>query len=102
MSRIDYEKIAHSDEYKALKKERNSFIFPITLFFVVATLLFPFLTGYTTFLNNIAFWNISWAWIYSLMLFVMVWTLVMLYMNKAKTFDKKAERIIEKYKEDTK
>lgn len=85
-----------------LKKQRNSFIFPITLFFVVATLLFTFLTGYTTFLNSNGFWNISWAWMYSLMLFIMVWTLVMLYTNKAKSFDKKVEHIIEKYKGDIK
>lgn len=98
MKQIDYEKIAHSEEFKSLKRERNKFIFPITLFFVIATLLFPVLTGYSTVLNNVAFWNISWAWVYALLLFVMVWTLVTLYMNKAKKLDKAVESIIDTYK----
>ncbi|TDM12719.1 DUF485 domain-containing protein [Macrococcus lamae] len=94
----DYDRIAHDNEFKELKAKRNRFIFPITIFFIIATLLFPILTGYTTFLNHIAFWNISWAWIYALLLFIMVWTLVTVYMNKARSFDMASEKIIVKYK----
>jgi uncharacterized membrane protein (DUF485 family) len=94
----DYDKIAKDEAFQALKAKRNGFIFPVTVFFVIATLLFPVLTGYTTFLNNEAFWNISWAWIYALMLFIMVWVLVTLYMNKAKSFDRASEGLIAKYK----
>ena len=98
MNQQDYNKIAASKDFNDLVAARKKFIFPITLFFIVATLLFPILTGYTTILNNIAFWNISWAWIYALLLFVMVWTLVTIYMSKAKQFDAASERIINEYK----
>ncbi len=46
-----------------------------------------------------AFGNISWAWIYAIMLFIMVWTLVTIYMKRAKEFDKEADEIIRKYRE---
>ncbi|BAH16790.1 DUF485 domain-containing protein [Macrococcoides caseolyticum] len=94
MEKNDYNLIAHSDNFKQLQKERKSFIFPILLFFIIATILFPILTGYTNFLNKEAFWNISWAWIYAFMLFIMVWTHVKLYMSKAKPFDIQSEAII--------
>ncbi|WP_240663988.1 DUF485 domain-containing protein [Macrococcus sp. DPC7161] len=94
----DYNKIAQSENFKSLVKSRNQFIFPLTLFFIVATLLFPILTGYTTILNTIAFWNISYAWLYAFLLFVMVWTLVTLYMRKAKSFDIASEQIIANHK----
>lgn len=99
MKEIDYEKIAEQPEFKALLSRRNKFIMPISVFFIIATLLFPVLTGYTTILNNEAFGNISWAWIYALLLFVMVWTLVTIYMKRAKIFDKEADEIIRKYRE---
>ncbi|TDM02230.1 DUF485 domain-containing protein [Macrococcus carouselicus] len=98
MSSLDYEKISRDKDFIALQHHRNQFIFPITVFFVLATLLFPILTGYTDILNKEAFWNISWAWIYALALFIMVWTLVTLYMSRAKTFDQESERIVERYK----
>ncbi|MCG3400401.1 DUF485 domain-containing protein [Staphylococcus massiliensis] len=98
MTRYDYDKIVQDEAFQNLQKRRNTFIFPFTAFFVVATLLFPILTGYTTILNNVAFWNISYAWLYALMLFIMVWTLVMLYINKAKSFDKASEDIVKRYK----
>ncbi|AKG74240.1 DUF485 domain-containing protein [Salinicoccus halodurans] len=99
MKEIDYEKIAEQPEFKTLLSTRNKFIMPISIFFIIATLLFPVLTGYTTILNNEAFGNISWAWIYALLLFVMVWTLVTIYMKRAKIFDKEADEIIRKYRE---
>ncbi|WP_017549086.1 DUF485 domain-containing protein [Salinicoccus carnicancri] len=99
MKEIDYEKIAHQQEFRELLSKRNKFILPISVFFIIATLLFPVLTGYTTILNNEAFGNISWAWIYALLLFIMVWTLVTIYMRRAKAFDREADKIIRKYQE---
>lgn len=96
----DYERIAEEPKFKELVKKRNAFIFPISIFFIVATLLFPVLTSYTDVLNTVAFWNISWAWIYALLLFVMVWTLVTIYMRKAKSFDKDAEELLKTYREE--
>ncbi|QJF25870.1 DUF485 domain-containing protein [Mammaliicoccus vitulinus] len=100
MAEHDFKRIAADPKFKELVKKRNSFIFPISIFFIFATLLFPVLTGYTTILNNIAFWNISWAWIYALLLFIMVWTLVIIYMRKAKSFDKDAEALLKTYREE--
>lgn len=100
MTEHDFKRLAADPKFKELLKKRNNFIFPISIFFIFATLLFPVLTGYTNILNNIAFWNISWAWIYALLLFIMVWTLVTLYMRKAKSFDKDAEELLKAYREE--
>lgn len=99
MAKIDYALIASQPEFEELLKKRNRFILPISIFFIIATLLFPILTGYTTVLSNEAFGNISWAWIYAFFLFIMVWTLVTIYMKKAKEFDREADEIIKKYRE---
>ncbi|KIH70106.1 MULTISPECIES: DUF485 domain-containing protein [Salinicoccus] len=99
MSNIDYKKISDQPEFEALLRKRNKFILPISIFFIIATLIFPVLTGYTDLLNYEAFGNISWAWIYAIMLFIMVWTLVTIYMKRAKEFDKEADEIIRKYRE---
>nr|WP_263314909.1 DUF485 domain-containing protein [Mammaliicoccus sp. Marseille-Q6498] len=100
MREHDYMRIAEDPKFKELVRSRNRFIFPITVFFIIATLLFPVLTGYTTILNNIAFWNISWAWIYAFLLFVMVWTLVTVYMSKAKSFDIASDELLKTYREE--
>ena len=39
----------------------------------------------------------TWTWVYSFGIFIMVWVLTSIYMNKAKEFDENVEEIIKKY-----
>lgn len=94
----NYSAIAESTEFKDLKRKKNKFILPITIFFLLSYILLPILTSYTTILNNNAFGDIAWVWIYALALFVMTWTLCMIYVRRANDFDKEAEKILEKEK----
>jgi uncharacterized membrane protein (DUF485 family) len=94
----NYSAIAESEEFKALKKKKNKFILPITIFFLLSYILLPILTSYTTILNNNAFGDIAWVWIYAFALFVMTWVLCMIYVRRANEFDKDAEKIFDKEK----
>ncbi|MEK5145770.1 MULTISPECIES: DUF485 domain-containing protein [Psychrobacillus] len=94
----NYSAIAESTEFKSLKRKKNKFILPITIFFLLSYILLPILTSYTTILNNNAFGDIAWVWIYALSLFVMTWVLCMVYVRRANDFDKEAEIIFEKEK----
>ena len=38
----------------------------------------------------------TWTWVYSLSMFVMVWVFTSIYMNKAKSFDIDVEEILKK------
>lgn len=94
----NYSAIAKSKEFKSLKRKKNKFILPLTIFFLLSYISLPILTSYTTILNNNAFGDVAWVWIYALSLFVMTWTLCMIYVRRANDFDKEAEIIFEKEK----
>ena len=94
----NYSAIAESAEFKSLKRKKSKFILPITIFFLLSYILLPILTSYTTILNNNAFGDIAWVWVYALALFVMTWVLCMVYVRRANDFDKEAEIIFEKEK----
>jgi uncharacterized membrane protein (DUF485 family) len=49
-------------------------------------------------LNNNAFGDVAWVWVYAISLFVMTWVLCMIYVSKANGFDKEANQIVEKEK----
>ena len=94
----NYTAISESQEFKSLKSKKNKFILPISIFFLLAYIMLPILTSYTTILNANAFGDVAWVWIYSLALFIMTWALCMIYVKKANSFDKEAEVIFEKEK----
>lgn len=93
-----YEEIAESPRFKELKRKKNRFILSVSIFFLLAYIMLPILTSYTTILNSPAIGDISWVWIYSLLLFIMTWTLSMIYVKKANGFDKEAEAIAADYR----
>ncbi|MFC4356208.1 DUF485 domain-containing protein [Chryseomicrobium palamuruense] len=88
-----YEEIANRDDFKSLKRKKNNFILYSSIFFLMAYIALPILTSYTTLLNTPVIGDISLVWIYSLLLFVMTWTLCMIYVKRANGFDKEAEKI---------
>ena len=95
-STLDYEKIINTPEFKNLVKRKKIFSTPYIIFFFVAYFTLPILTGYTTILENRAIGWMTWTWVYSLSMFVMVWVFTSIYMNKAKSFDIDVEDILKK------
>jgi uncharacterized membrane protein (DUF485 family) len=94
---LDYEKIINTPEFKELVKRKGKFSTPYMIFFFVALFTLPILTGYTTILENRAIGSMTWTWVYSFGMFVMVWLFTSIYMNKAKSFDVDVEEILKKH-----
>ncbi|WP_350462502.1 DUF485 domain-containing protein [Solibacillus sp.] len=94
---IDYDKIASQESFKKLSKKKNSFLWTMTVIFLALYMLLPILTSYTTILDQKAFGDITWVWIYSAGLFLMTWGLAHFYVAKANKFDKEAKAIIDEY-----
>lgn len=94
---VDYEKIAQLESFKTLTKKKNSFLWTLTVIFLVAYMLLPVLTSYTDILHQKAVGNITWVWFYSAGLFIMTWGLAHLYVAKANSFDRDAKAIIAEY-----
>lgn len=94
---IDYEKIAKMDSFRRLSKKKNRFLWTMAVIFFTIYMALPFLTSYTTILHQKAFGEITWVWIYSMGIFIMVWGLAHFYVGRANKFDKEAQEIIDEY-----
>ncbi len=92
---IDYVKVESSPQFKLFLSRKNKFILPMTIFFMIFYFLLPIFTSYTSFLNTPAFGDISWTWIFAISQFIMVWVLSSIYVKKAATFDKEADKIVQ-------
>lgn len=95
---LDYSKIAQSTSFKKLLSEKRSFILPMSLFFLVFYFSLPIMTAYSDVLNEMAFGDISWAWVFASAQFIMTWAFCGVYSNKARKFDQAVESIIEESK----
>ena len=94
---VDYEKIAQLESFKQLSRKKNSFLWTLTVIFLVAYMLLPVLTSYTGVLHQKAVGEITWVWFYAAGLFIMTWSLAHLYVAKANNYDRDAKAIIDEY-----
>lgn len=94
VSESDYSAIAQSASFKALLAEKKKFIIPLTIFFFCFYFALPILTSYSTILNTKFIGDITWAWVFAFLQFVMTWGLCMLYSKKAAKFDELANQVV--------
>lgn len=92
--KLNFEEAEKTEKFKYLSREKKKFIVPLTIFFLVFYFALPILTSYTNVLNHPAIGDISWVWVFAVAQFLMTWSLVMIYMKKAATFDRIAEEIM--------
>jgi len=94
----EYVNISESSEFKALSKKKAGFIVPMSITFLVLYFLLPLLSSFTTVLDGKAIGDVTWIWVYSLGIFIMVWVFTIIYVKKAASFDKDADAINAKAK----
>lgn len=94
---LDYEYMLNTDEFKSLIRRKRRFLTPYVIVFLVIFFSLPILTSYTSILETAIVGALTWTWIYSLLIFAMVWLFTSIYMNKAKTFDQDITEIFKKY-----
>lgn len=95
--KLDFERLINTPEFKSLVKRKNAFSTPYVILFFAVFFALPILTSYTTILEARAIGWMTWTWVYSFGIFIMVWVLTSIYMNKAKEFDKDVTEILKKY-----
>ncbi|MBS4213459.1 MULTISPECIES: DUF485 domain-containing protein [Neobacillus] len=91
----DYSSIVQSSSFQTLLSEKKKFIIPFTIFFFCFYFALPILTSYSTILNTKFIGNITWAWVFAFLQFIMTWGLCMLYSKKAARFDELSSQVIQ-------
>jgi uncharacterized membrane protein (DUF485 family) len=85
--------IRQTSAFQELMRQKRAFIIPATIFFFVFYFTLPFLTAFTTVLNEKAVGAINWAYVYAFAQFAMTWGLSHLYMRKANQFDQLSKKV---------
>ncbi|WP_054949823.1 DUF485 domain-containing protein [Numidum massiliense] len=93
-----WEKIATSNEFKALERSKARFIWPIVVVFILFYLSLPLMAGYVKpLMNTFVVGNITFGYAFATSQFFVAWLLAFLYVARAKRFDAQAEDIRQKY-----
>ncbi|HCN57647.1 MULTISPECIES: DUF485 domain-containing protein [unclassified Exiguobacterium] len=87
--------IVESASFKQLMREKNAFILPAIVFCLIFYFTLPIMTSYFTFLNRPLLGDITGAWLFAFLQFIMTWTFCTLYNKKARSFDRLVEQIKE-------
>ena len=95
-----YRQLIETVEFKDLLQKKKRFIVPVTTFFLVFYFVLPVLAAYTDILNGEAFFNITWAWVYALLQFIVVWVFGLVYLKKSEKYDKLAQNILTTYRKE--
>lgn len=94
-----YREIAQMDSFKKLVRKKKTFLFSTTILFLIAYIMLPVLTSFTTVLEHRVVGKITWVWVYSLSLFVMTVVLCEVYKNRAGKYDKEVAKILKEYED---
>jgi uncharacterized membrane protein (DUF485 family) len=96
-SRIaEWRAIEATPAFQELVKAKRRFIIPATIFFLVYYFALPILVGYfPDLMDTKVIGEINLAYLFALSEFVMTWTLMYLYVRRARTWDVMAAQIIE-------
>ena len=87
----DWDRIALTEEFQQLLREKRRFVIPATLFFIVYYFALPVLVGYFPgFMSRRVLGPLNIAYIFALSQFLMAWTIAWLYVRAAERFDKLA------------
>ncbi|KMY55541.1 hypothetical protein AC623_17655 [Bacillus sp. FJAT-27231] len=94
----NYSKLTKEADFQNLMKKKKSFILPATVFFLVFYFMLPILAAYTNILKADAFAGLTWAWVYALAQFIVVWVAGIVYIKKSAHYDSLAAAILTKNK----
>lgn len=97
---VPYQELVQTEEFQTVVKQKRAFILPVTIFFLTFYFLLPILAAYTNILKRQAIFGITWAWVYALMQFVVVWVGGIVYVKKSEKYDNLAKIVLQKYKKE--
>ncbi|MBM7649153.1 uncharacterized membrane protein (DUF485 family) [Bacillus ectoiniformans] len=97
---VPYQQLVQTKEFQTVVKQKRAFILPVTIFFLSFYFLLPILAAYTDLLKGEAFFGLTWAWVYALMQFVVVWVGGIVYIKKSEKYDILASKVLETYRKE--
>ena len=91
----NWERLALSESFRNLIREKRRFIVPTTIFFIVYYFALPVLVGYFPELMKRQLWGpVNIAYAFALSQFLMAWVIAWIYMRAAERFDKLASEVV--------
>jgi uncharacterized membrane protein (DUF485 family) len=91
----EWARVEASPEFRRLVSEKRRFILPATLFFIAYYFALPVLVGYfPALMETRVVGKINLAYLYALSQFFMAWTLMWLYVRRARRYDALAAAIV--------
>ena len=96
----DWAALERLPEFRDLVRAKRAFIVPATVFFVTYYFALPALVGYwPEAMSTRVIGPINVAYLFALSQFVMAWTLMALYVRRARRFDAQAEALLRRISE---
>ena len=96
----DWAALERLPEFRDLVRAKRAFIVPATVFFVTYYFALPALVGYwPEMMSTTVAGRINLAYVFALSQFVMAWTLMALYVRRARRFDAQAEALLRRISE---
>ena len=92
---VNWERVAASESFRRLVREKVKFIVPASAFFIVYYFALPVLVGYAPeFMNRKVIGSINIAYLFALSQFFMSWVIALLYVRAASRHDRMAREIV--------
>jgi len=83
----EWVRVERTPAFQEYSQKRKVFLISATIFFLAFFFVFVFLAAFTTLLNSKALGPLTWAYIYGLAQFPMVWILMHIYVSRANKWD---------------
>ena len=94
---VNWDRVAASEGFRRLVREKMKFIIPASVFFIVYYFALPVLVGYAPdFMKRRVVGSVNVAYLFALSQFFMAWAVAALYVRAAGGWDAVAHRIIER------
>ena len=92
---VDWDRVAASEGFRELVRDKVKFILPACVFFIVYYFALPLLVGYAPeFMNRRVIGSVNVAYLFALSQFFMSWVIALLYVRAASRHDRMAREIV--------
>lgn len=91
----DWAKVEADPDFRELVRAKRGFIFPATVFFIIYYFALPVLVGYwPELMSRDVIGEINIAYLFALSQFAMAWVIMVMYVRRAKLFDRMVDSLV--------
>ncbi|MBV8638781.1 MAG: DUF485 domain-containing protein [Candidatus Eremiobacteraeota bacterium] len=101
LSAREWDELAADADFQALLRARRRFTIPAVIFALAFFFALPLgIALAPDYMRQPIAGPLTRAWVFALLQFVMAWVLLALYMHEARAFDERAEKFVERAREE--